>query len=359
MRAIADFLENTFQVGVVGFGLHKKVGDFNENADLDSCRKAHEWMSDHLEKLTEKIKDSFIYQVPAKLNGPQHSVSAVTVGTVKMAARSFAQLKKNVELVSDDTNNLTVKVNPSSTTTKSVEHFHSLSHRKKTVQNVQEYVQSWAVIVREYVKSLCSWSFQMFSGFKSSYYLRPEESRIPLRDIPMMPKLPSMNSLSNEQIKKMEEVCMEHKALPQSSTRCFTSKFKAGTLPLQAYFTDDLEEDTDEDVEHRDEEEEDTSGLVLAGSGAEDDLIDEPPEWDSESSDEEDIVVETADEPEVREGYSHHNQQRVTRSGRRVIAAKHYMFDAGSFTSIVHFFINHSYFQTLMKINSKLLFMRF
>ena len=152
---------------------------------------------------------------------------------------------------------------------------------------------------------------------------------------------------------------MEHKALPQSSTRCFTSKFKAGTLPLQAYLTDDLEEDTDEDVEHRDEEEEDTSGLVLAGSGAGDNLIDEPPEWDSESSDEEDIVVETADEPEVREGYSHHNQQRVTRSGRRVIAAKHYMFDAGSFTSIVHFFINHSYFQTLMKINSKLLFMRF
>ena len=214
--------------------------------------KAHERMSDHLEKLTEKIKNSFIFQVPAKLNGPQHSVSAVTVGTVKMATRSFAQLKKNVELVSDDTNNLLVKVNPSCTTTKSVEHFHSLSHRKKTVQNVQEYTQSWAVIVREYVKSLCSWSFQMFSGFKSSYYLRPEESRIPLRDIPMMPKLPSMNTLTKEEIKKMEEVCREHKALPQSSTRCFTSKFKAGTLPLQAYLTDDPEVlNTNENVDQR------------------------------------------------------------------------------------------------------------
>ena len=88
----------------------RRWGDFNENADLDSCRKAHEWMSDHLEKLTEKIKDSFIYQVPAKLNGPQHSVSAVTVGTVKMAARSFAQLKKNVELVSDDTTQTTCQL---------------------------------------------------------------------------------------------------------------------------------------------------------------------------------------------------------------------------------------------------------
>ena len=72
---------------------------------------------------------------------------------------------------------------------------------------------------------------------------------------------------------------------------------------------------------------------MVAGSSADDDLIDEPPEWDSESSDEEDILMVTAGEPEVREGYSHHNQQRVTRSGRRVMAAKHYMFDTGNFTS--------------------------
>ena len=248
-------------------------------------------------------------------------------------------------------------MNPSCTTTKSVEHFHSLSHRKKTVQNVQEYTQSWAVIVREYVKSLCSWSFQMFSGFKSSYYLRPEESRIPLRDIPMMPKLPSMNTLTKEEIKKMEEVCREHKALPQSSTRCFTSKFKAGTLPLQAYLTDDPEVlNTDENVDQRAEEEEDTSGLVVAEHGAEDDLIDEPPEWDSESYDEEDILMVTADEPEAREGYSHFNQQRITRSGRRIVAAKHYMFDTGGFTFKVHcLFYLPILFQTLMKINTKLL----
>ena len=28
---------------------------------------------------------------------------------------------------------------------------------------------------------------------------------------------------------------MEYKALPRASTRSFTSKFKAGTFPLQAY----------------------------------------------------------------------------------------------------------------------------
>eukprot|EP00092_Neocalanus_flemingeri_P086920 GFUD01109595.1.p1 GENE.GFUD01109595.1~~GFUD01109595.1.p1 ORF type:complete len:184 (+),score=67.79 GFUD01109595.1:34-585(+) len=179
----------------------------------------------------------------------------------------------------------------------------------------------------------------MFSGFKSSYYLRPEESRIPLRDIPMMPKLPNMNNLTKEESKKVEEVCIEHKALPQSSTRCFTSKFKAGTLPLQAYLTEDPEEvmETDENVDHRaDVEEEDISGLKEAGNDAEDNLIDEPPEWDSESSDEEDVLLvagcdeANSGEPELRDGYNHFNQQRVTRSGRKVLAAKHFMFDTDS-----------------------------
>ena len=58
------------------------------------------------------------------------------------------------------------------------------------------------MIVREYAKSLASWSFQMFSGFKSSYYLKPEENIIPLGEIPMMPKLPNMNHLSKEENRK-------------------------------------------------------------------------------------------------------------------------------------------------------------
>ena len=91
------------------------------------------------------------------------------------------------------------------------------------------------MIVREYAKSLASWSFQMFSGFKSSYHLKPEENRIPLGEIPMMPKLPNVNNLSKEENRKAKEVYQEHIALPPSSTRTLTSKFKAGTLPLQPY----------------------------------------------------------------------------------------------------------------------------
>ena len=180
----------------------------------------------------DNIRSTFKYQVPAKLNGPQHSVSAVTVSTVKLAAKSFAQIAENLKHVSSEDDDLSSKVNPDSTTTKCVEHFHSLAHRKATVQTVHEYIHSWSVIVREMIKSLCSWQFKMFSGYKSSYYLRPDDCRIPLKDVPMIPKLLKMNKLSKDEDNKAKEVCQEYKALPQSSTRAFTSNVKAGTLPL-------------------------------------------------------------------------------------------------------------------------------
>ena len=223
-----------------------------------------------------------------------------------MAEKSFLQIKKNVHLASLEGSDFSDKINPNSTTTKSVEHFHSLAHRKSTVQTVHEYIQSWSVIVREAAKSLCSWSFQMFSGFKSSYYLKPEDSRIPLGDVPMMPKLDSMNNLSPEENEKARETCKEYKALPQASTRAFTSKFNAGTLPLQAYLQPDpgneVESDTDGDKNTVSADDEVNSDVSA-------DYVDESPEWDSGSSSDSDID-EDITEGDVNEtvGFIHVNQ---------------------------------------------------
>ena len=319
--AIADFFENTFDVGVKGFGLHKKAGG-RQPADLESSKEAHERMFEFLKKLTEDIRTRFSFQTPVNLNGPEHSVSGVTLSTVELAGKSFAQIQKNVKLSSHEGLDLTSKVNPSSTTTKGVEHFHSFSHRKKDVQTVDEYIKYWAVIVREYSKSLASWSFQMFSGFKSSYYLKPEENRIPLCDIPMMPKLPNMNRLSVEENRKAKEVCLEHKALPQSSTRTFTSKFKAGTLPLQSYLIDNVEAEDDTNSP------EDEIQTASATDVLIDAFVDEPHEWDSGSSEDEDRGESEDDSAEdVVDGFNHFNQRRVTRSGREIFAAKHFMFE--------------------------------
>ena len=78
-----------------------------------------------------------------------------------------------------------------------------------------------------------------------------------------MPKLDSMNNLSPEENKKARETCKEYKALTQASTRAFTSKFKAGTLPLQAYLQPDpgneIESDTDVDKNTASSDDEETS----------------------------------------------------------------------------------------------------
>ena len=51
-------------------------------------------------------------------------------------AQAMIKFFKVAEVAGDG--DLSDRVNPSSTTIKAVEHFHSLSHSKKTVQNVQE-----------------------------------------------------------------------------------------------------------------------------------------------------------------------------------------------------------------------------
>ena len=148
----------------------------------------------------------------------------------------------------------------------------------------------------------------------------------------MMPKLPRMNTLSEEQNRRAEDLCLEHKALPQSSTRCFTSKFKAGTLPLQAYLIDEAV--IDQEAMHDDAEEEDSHTGIRGVEIVSEEIgyIDEAPEWDSSSSDDdglEDNDDGSHDDVPAQSGFKHVNQATVTRSGRQIRASKHFMYDSG------------------------------
>ena len=141
-----------------------------------------------------------------------------------------------------------------------------------------------------------------------------------------------MNTLSEEQNRRAEDLCLEHKALPQSSTRCFTSKFKAGTLPLQAYLIE--EAGIDQEARNDDAEEEDSHTGIEGEELVSEEIgyIDEAPEWDNSSSDEgglEDNDAAFNDDVPALSGFSHFNQATVTRSGRQIRAAKHFMYDSG------------------------------
>ena len=89
--------------------------------------------------------------------------------------------------------------------------------------------------------------------------------------------------------------------------------------------------------ETQDQESSDMNPVSAEETGLADiseEFIDEPYEWDSDSSSQ-DTLEEDEEEDQTdivsEAGFSHVNQKTVTRSGRTVTAAKHYMFDTGWF----------------------------
>ena len=76
----------------------------------------------------------------------------------------------------------------------------------------------------------------------------------------------------------------------------------------------------------------DTAAGGSKETNTDDGYIDEPAEWDSaSSSDGEDVLVENDSEiASISGSFSNVNQNRVTRSGRRITAAKHFMYDEDS-----------------------------
>ena len=143
----------------------------------------------------------------------------------------------------------------------------------------------------------------------------------------MIPKLLKMNKLSKDEDNKAKEVCQEYKALPQSSTR-------AGTLPLQAYLA--TEPETEDDIIDQNLDTDDLAGENSdtdegVNNTTVDGYVDEPGEWDSGSLDGEDAVVDSDSEDGTYGGiFTSVNQNRVTRSGRRIVAPKHFMYDEES-----------------------------
>ena len=98
LEPIAQFYKSTFKPAVEGFGLHKKNCE-GSKANLETSREAFIEISDYISRSEENIRISFDLQLPVKLNGQQHMISAVTKGTVAMAADSLSVIQENINLV--------------------------------------------------------------------------------------------------------------------------------------------------------------------------------------------------------------------------------------------------------------------
>ena len=78
--------------------MHKK-NEKGTSANLESAREAHAEMGEYIESCEVNIRAKFCLQLPFKLNGPHHMISAVTKSTIKLASESFETIQDNVRLV--------------------------------------------------------------------------------------------------------------------------------------------------------------------------------------------------------------------------------------------------------------------
>ena len=98
LKPIANFYSRTFKPAVEGFGLHKKNVK-GTSANLESAREAHVKLGEYIKACESNIRDKFSLQLPGKLNGPHHMISAVTKSTIELASESFKTIQDNVRLV--------------------------------------------------------------------------------------------------------------------------------------------------------------------------------------------------------------------------------------------------------------------
>ena len=98
LKPIAKFYSRTFKPAVEGFGLHKK-NKRGTSANLETAREAYVKMGEYIEDCETNIRENFILQLPAKLNGPQHMISAVTKSSIEMASESYQTIQDNIKLV--------------------------------------------------------------------------------------------------------------------------------------------------------------------------------------------------------------------------------------------------------------------
>ena len=97
IKPIAEYYDNTFLPAVRGFGLHKKNQEGSE-ASLESARDGYVQVSEYIAKSEANIREAFKLKLPNKLNGPEHSISAVTKSTINMAIESFKSIQENINL---------------------------------------------------------------------------------------------------------------------------------------------------------------------------------------------------------------------------------------------------------------------
>ena len=162
-------------------------------------------------------------------NGPDGTVSSKTLTSVQMVADGVQKLNENIQMLNED-----YQIDMASCMTGQVESIHSTHHHKHQAgAHVIDYARSFGNTVKEGLKRTTRWAAHYYTN-KKSYYPIPSNS-IMFWDIPFLPSLPPIE-ISDENQEYMREWARDNgKSVRQHTVRQETTKYKAGTLPLNMY----------------------------------------------------------------------------------------------------------------------------
>ena len=210
------------------FGIHKKHTSLVP-LPADKYEANLKSVADYIKSSVDEVKE-----VSGKntTNGPDGTVSSKTASSVQMVSDGVHKLNNNIQLVNGD-----LSIDLECCMTGQVESLHSTHHHKHEAgAHVIDYARGFGNTAKEGVKRTTLWAAHYFTN-KKSYYPVPSNS-IRFWDIPFLPPLPAVHSLhmNDEDQEYMREWARNNgKSVRQRTVRQETTKYKAGTLPLNMY----------------------------------------------------------------------------------------------------------------------------
>ena len=163
-------------------------------------------------------------------NGPEGTVASKTIRSVNMINQGLTRLQSNIAKINPE-----LTVNPEALLTVKVENLHAVSHFKHPSCMQLHYARDFATTALESAKRMTQWSAFYFTH-STSYYPVPS-TQIHFQDFPRMTKqnLPVMSSADQDLMRKWANT--HGKCVRQRTVRQETTKYEAGTLPLNMYQT--------------------------------------------------------------------------------------------------------------------------
>ena len=212
-------------------------------------------------------------------NGPEGTVASKTIRSVNMINQGLARLQSNIAKINPE-----LTVTPEALLTVKVESLLAVSHFKHQICKQLHYARDFETTTLESAKRMTQWSSFYFTH-PTLYYPAPS-TQIHFQDFPRMTQqnLPVMSSAHQDLMRNWANT--HSKCIRQCTIRQETTKYKAGTLPLNMYQTaihrgEWLEFAPVERVEPEFLKEEGRKGAPTSGDPGDDQLS----EYDDNSSD--------------------------------------------------------------------------